>query len=267
MSKSIEFIVENPKPFSNYLKKFNSISNTVLFEIDGNEMVFITKASNEERSIVKYCKASFTETEFQCLKKFNHRIKIGIYNISRLIRIMDQFGGKFEFNVKYDELSGKDQQIDYAAISILLKNNELKFNIDCVSLNIFRYISDEVWNNTINKIDSITSFYFSKENIEKVISLCDLDKENKFIEFKNINENIYAKGRSFEYLLSPLPTNKTANLSFYKDQFYKVDVENYTVKLGTDRMIFDSEDTNTVTVISKVEKDSNYDEVDEDPFK
>ena len=92
MSKTIEFTVKNSKSFSAYLKKFNSISNTVLFEVDGKDLSFITKAPNEERSIVKYCKSSFSESEFILSKKFDYRIKIGIYNISRFIKMMEQFG-------------------------------------------------------------------------------------------------------------------------------------------------------------------------------
>ena len=265
MAKTIEFVVENSKPFSTYLKKFNSIDNTVLFEIDGEDLSFITKAPNEERSIVKYCKSSFSESEFTLSKKFNYRVKIGIYNILRFIKMMDQFDGEFQFIIKYDEIVG-DGKTDYAGISILLKNNDLKFNIECTSLSIFGYITDELWENTISKIDSLISFDFTKENIEKINSLCELDKEYKFIEFKNKNGNLYAKGKTFEYLLVPTLPDIDLNLAFYKDQFDKIDLENYNVQMGLDRMVFSSRDTNTISVISRTEGNENYDEKNKDPF-
>lgn len=265
MAKTIEFTVKDPKSFSTYLKKFNSINNTVLFEVDGKDLSFLTKAPNEQRSIVKYCKISFAESEFKLKNNFDFRIKVGIYNISRFIKIMEQFGGEFQFIIKYDDII-IDMKPDYAGISILLKNNELKFNTDCVSLSIFRYISDELWKNTISKVDSKVSFDFTKENIERVNSLCELDKENKFIEFKNKNGNLYAKGASFEYLLVTTLPNVDLSLTFYKDQFDKIDVENYIVEMGSDRMLFTSRDTDTISAISRTEGDDNYTEKSEDPF-
>jgi len=262
--KTIEFTVKNSKSFSAYLKKFNSIDNTVLFEVDGKDECFISKSPNEERSIVKFGKSPFSESEFEPTKKFAYRIKIGVYNISRLIKIMEQFGSEFTFTIKYDEIIS-EKETEYAAISILLKNDDLKFNTECTALNIFRYISDDLWNNTISKIDSLIDFDFTKENIEKVNSLCELDKEYKFIEFVNKSGHLYAKGKSFEYLIAPT-TNANSKITFYKDQFYKVDVENCHVQMGADRMLFTSRDTDTATVISMVEKDDNYDEKDENPF-
>lgn len=262
--KTIEFTVQNSKSFNSYLKKFNSIDNTVLFEVNGENESFVSKSPNEERSIVKYGKQYFSESEFTPSKKFSFRVKIGVYNISRLIKIMEQFGKEFKFIIKYDEIINGEEK-EYAAVSILLKNDDLKFNAECTSLNIFRYISDDLWNNTISKIDSLVSFDFTKDNIEKVNSLCELDKDYKFIEFVNKNGNIYAKGKSFEYLIAPT-SNVDAKITFYKDQFYKVDVENCHVKMGEDRMLFNSRDTDTSTVCSMVEKDENYDDKDEDPF-
>jgi len=263
--KTLEFTVKNSKSFSAYLKKFNSISNTVLFEVDGLDESFISKSPNEERSIVKFGKSSFSESEFTPAKKFTYRIKIGVYNISRLIKIIEQFGTEFQFILKYDEIVGDKEEKDFGAISILLKNDDLKFNAECTSLNIFKYISDDLWANTISKIDSLVSFDFTKENIEKVNALCELDKEYKFIEFINKGGSLYAKGKSFEYLVAPT-SNVDAKITFYKDQFYKVDVENCSVQMGADRMLFTSLDTETATVISMVEKDDNYDDKDEDPF-
>lgn len=264
MEKTIEFIVKDSKPFTTYLKKFDSIDNTVLFEADLSKLSFITKSSNEERSAVKFGEISFQEAKFEIQSKEKCRIKIGIYNISRLIKIIDQFQGEFKFIIKYDEIIS-DKKKDYAAVSILLKNKDLKFSNECTSLNIFNYISDELWNNTIKKIDEIISFEFSKENIEKVRALSELDKEYKLIEFNNKEGNLYVKGKSFEYLIVP-STNIKVNISFYKDQFDKVDVETSDVIMGEDRMLFSSKDTITDIVISRVEGNDNYEDKDNNSF-
>ena len=46
----------------------------------------------------------------------------------------------------------------------------------------------------------------------------------------------------------------------YKEQFEKVDMENYDVDLSDDRIVFKSKESRTITVTSMVEKDEKYDE-------
>ncbi len=265
MVKTIDFIVKSPKTFTNYLKKFSVIDNTALFEADLKDKCFLTKSPNEERSAVKYGMLKFNDSGFETSCKDETRIKIGVYSIPKLIKIIEQFGNSFNMTLKYDEIIGNNNQKDYAAISILLKKEDLKFNDDCTSLSIFKYISDELYTNTIRKIDSITTFELTKETIEQIRSLCELDKDHKLIEFKSKNGGIYAKGKSFEFLICT-SSSPDASITFYKDQFDKVDVENCKVTMGSDRMLFCSLDTNTEIVISRVEGNENYDGKQEDAF-
>lgn len=265
MAKSIEFNVKTPKVFTSYLRKFATIDSTVLFEADLESSRFVAKSPNEERSIVKYGALPFSDAGFEIKSNPSVRIKIGVYNISRLIKIMEQFGDQFQFIIKYDEINGSDGQKDYAATALLLKNNDLKFNIECTSLKIFKYIADELYQNVIRKIDEVIAFDFSKENIEKVRALSELDKEFKFVEFKGKNGNLYAKGKSFEFLISP-GSCADASITFYKEQFDKVDIENCKVSMGTDRMLFSSTETSSETIVSRVEGNESYDGKEEDAF-
>jgi len=264
MAKTVEFTVKNSKPFTSFMKKFASIDNTVLFEADFANSKFVAKSTNEERSVVKYGELSFSEAEFEGAKE-KARIKIGIYSIPRLIKIIEQFAGEFKFVIKYDEIMNNNEK-DFAATSILLKDDELKFNIECTSLNIFKYISDDVWNNTIKKIDQVISFEFSKENIEKIRALSELDKEYKLVEMVNKEGNMYVRGKSFEYLLVPTSTNADMAITFFKEQFNKIDIENLTVTMGLDRSLFSSNDTTTDIVIARAEGNDNYDDSDDLPF-
>jgi hypothetical protein len=264
MAKTVEFTVKNSKLFTSYLKKLASIDSTVLFEADLEKSQFIANSPNSERSIVKYAVLSFLEGGFETKTKTSERIKIGIYNISRLIKIVDQFNEDFQFIIKYDEIIGNNQK-DYAAVSILLKNQNLKFNNECASLNIFKYISDDLYQNTIKKIDEITSFEITKDTIEKVRSLSELDKDYKLIEFCIKDKNLYVRGKSFELFISP-SESPNSTISFYKDQFDRIDVENSKVIMGLDRMLFSSTDTSTETVVSKVEGNENYEENSTDTF-
>jgi len=263
--KTIEFNVKENKQLINFLKKFPAVDNSVLLEINGKKQLFVANTYDSERTFVKRVINNFSDTNITIKNKFEDTIKVGIYNIPRLIKILEQFNKEFEFIIKYDEIINKNNEKEYAALSILIKNKELKFNNECSSLNVFNYIPEETWNNVICNIDSNMEFELSKENMDKVSSLCNLDKDYKFLEFKCKNSNIYVKGKLFEYLLSTCKSSDHL-LEFYKDQFNKIDIENYTVKMGSDRLLLISRDSDTTVVMSKVEKNEDYEETNEDPF-
>lgn len=256
-AKKIEFSAKNVKAFQTWLKKFVSIDTALLLEVDENESTFLAKTYNEERSVVKFSKIKFDEAGFTVKKsKDPQRVKVGIYNIARLMKVMDQFGdGEFSFVINYDEIVG--DTTEFAGITLLLKNKDLKITVECTSLNIFKYIPDELFEDRIAALDTVVAkFELTHANIEKVNSLCSLDNEYKFMEFKN-SENIYVSGKTFDLLIGENPGGKTteASINVFKEQFQSIDTEDYDVKMGEDRLVFSSTDGATTTVISMVEKD------------
>jgi hypothetical protein len=257
MNKKIEFSAKNVKAFSTWLKKFASIDTALLLEVDEVENLFLAKTYNEERSVVKFSKIKFDEAGLKLKPSAEpKRVKVGIYNIARLMKIMDQFNDEeFTFTINYDEIVG--ETTEHAGLSLLLKNKNLKMTVECTSLNIFKYISDELFIDTIAALDDVVAkFELSAPNIEQVNSLCNLDSEDKFMEFKNA-ENVYVSGKTFDLLIGENPSgeNQESSINVFKEQFESIDVENYHVRMGEDRLVFASSDDNTTTVISMVEKD------------
>lgn len=251
--KTIEFTAKNVKNFTNWLKRFSIIDNSLLLEIDPVDLSFIAKTYNEERSVVKMSSIKFDDAGLLTKSiKDTKRIKIGIFNIPRLTKIIDQFNdAEFTMTIEYQEIiSEKDSQ--YAAEKILLKNSFLKMSVDCTSLNIFKYISDELFTKNIATIDIISSFKLSKSNLEKISVLNNLDNENRFMLFKFKEGKINVSGKTYDLLIEEKDTSDT-KLSIFKDQFISLDTENYIVNMGDDRLVFTSSDSNTIIVISKAE--------------
>jgi hypothetical protein len=260
--KQIEFTSKNVKPFTSWLKRFSSIDTSLLLEIDEKDSKFLAKSYDEQRSIVKYSEISFADAGFVVKKKEAKRIKAGIYNISRLMKIMDMYTNtEFSCVFNYDEiLSGENK--DYAATSIKLLNKDLKMTVECTSLNIFKYISDELFTGTIAAIDQVITFNLSRELMNKVYTLCILDNDDKYMSFFSKNSSVFVKGKSFEQLLytDAVEGNlEDTKLDISKEQFEKLDDENYVIAIGEDRMVFTSTDSITTSVISMVERDENYD--------
>ena len=251
-SKKIEFQAKNVKAFTSWLKRFSSIDNSLLLEIDEKNSSFIAKTYNEERSVVKMSSINFDDAGLLCKPgKESKRIKVGLFNIPRLIKIIDQFNdAEFTLTVNYDEVIGDDQLTNYAGKDIQLKNKTLKMSVDCTSLNIFKYITDDLFKGTIAVIDAVGEFELLKATIEKLNSLCVIDNEHKFMEFKFIDGEIVAAGKSFQLVLEERKELANASINIFKDQFANVDIENYNVELGEDRLVFKSKDSETTTVIS-----------------
>jgi hypothetical protein len=253
VKKTLEFNAKNVKAFTGWLRRFVSIDNSLLLEIDEKTSTFIAKVYNEERSCVKFSSIKFNDAGLTT-KVFSDpkRIKVGIFNVPRLIKIFDQFSdAEFTMTINYQDLVSEDSSIQYAGESILLKNDTLKMNVDCTSLNIFKYISDELFKDTIMATEIVGTFELTKSNLEKVNSLCILDNEHKFVDFKFVQNKVYVSGKTFEYFIEKAKDVKDACLSVFKSQYANVDIENYSVDLGDDRLLFKSKDSNTVCVLSK----------------
>ena len=264
MAEQVKLTANNVESFTNWLKKFSLIDKSLLFEIDEGSKEFIAKSYNEERSVVKMSQITFDDAGMSAKdsEKNPKRIKFGIYDISKFIKILDHFQDEFEIVFKYDEVLS-DQESEYAGTSILLKSKTLKISIECTSLNIFKYIPDNMFKNKVAKVSAKTIFELGKENIQKINSLCSLDKDYKFMEFLNDKNKVFAKSKTFELFLEKSDTSDDIKLDILKDQFTKIDLEDYKVELGDDRLVFSSTKTDTITVISEVEKDERYDEKSE----
>jgi hypothetical protein len=251
--KTMEFTGKNVKVFTDWLKRFALIDNSLLLEIDQEKSMFIAKTYNEERSVVKMSSLDFEKAELISKDtEASYRIKVGIFNIPRLIKIMDQFNSaEFTIKIEYQELVG-DNDTQYAAEKLLLKNKYLKMNVDCTSLNIFKYISDDLFTGTIAAIDSLGEFNLSKESLEQINTLNALDNEHRFMEFKFKNDEIFVSGKTYELRIGEIKGDEIA-LSIFKEQYASLDNENYIVNLSEDRLIFKSNNSDTTTVISKAE--------------
>jgi hypothetical protein len=249
--QTIEFTAKNVKAFTNWLKRFASIDNSLLLEIDEKTSQFIAKTYNIERSVVKMSKINFDDAGLTAkVSKDPKRIKAGIFNISRLIKIIDQFSD-MEFNIIIDfqELISDDSNTQYAGEKIHLKNKNLRMEVDCISLSLFKYLSDQKFVEAIATTDVIGKFELSKTNIDKINSLCVLDNENKYMEFKFVDNEVFVSGKMFELSICEI-TSQNASINLMKEQYLDIDVENYNVELGEDRLIFKSKDSDTICVLS-----------------
>jgi len=260
MAKTVSFTGKNAKTFSAWLKKFSSIEKSLLIDIDEANQCFNAKSYNEEKSVVKFSKISFVDAGFTHKSSGNPQlIQMGIYDVVRVMKSLDHFSaGEFTMDIQYNEVL-VESTTKLAAASLLLKSASLKMKIGCSSLKVFNYISDDLFLNHIANTNVITLFDLPNVTIERISSLSDLDKEYKFLEFLVKDKKVFVKGKVFELDIANNGDEK-ALITIYKEQFSKLDNETYSVKFGDDKLVFESKDSDTFTVLSMVVKDEKYEE-------
>ena len=122
--------VEKPQKFNDFLKRFSSIDNSLLMEIEDG--VIKAKSYTPEKSVVKYSSIPLDEI-FSEFSDINEPIKIGILNLDKLANSFKFFGeGEFEFILEYDKVGA-----DNAGTGITLKNNSLKIDFEIKEVLLF----------------------------------------------------------------------------------------------------------------------------------
>ena len=118
-------------------------------------------------SSIKFDEAGFTVKDGTESK----RVKVGIFNIPRLIKIIDQFqDAEFTLTIEYQELVGEGET-QFAAEKNLLKSKMLKMSVDCKSLNIFK--ANPLFP-TLGRAAITFKVFFSNFNKFKLLSLLNI---------------------------------------------------------------------------------------------
>lgn len=260
MSK-IEFKGDDVAPLTTWLKRFSIIEAGVLLEIDTETSQFIAKSYSEDRSIVKMSNISFADLNLTTSNRpIDKRIMVGIFDITKIQKTLAQFTKNFTLTINHQKSVDDSGNENNAGLSIIIKDDILKAGWTCTSLSIFSYISDEKFKNVISNLDQedVITFDLKKEYRERILTLCDLDKEYGKMSFKVAGKKIYVRSSTFELSLGII-SHENFIFPLAKKHFAQTDAENYQIELGASRMILSSSDSNTVTVIGKLDE-NEYDD-------
>ena len=101
---------------------------------------------------------------------------------------------------------------------------------------------------------SVVDFVLSKENQNRILSLSTIDSDHKLLTFDVKEGKVSSLGKSFHLNLLNLE-NKSGetNISLYKQQFAYLDREDAIAYVSDDRIVFNSIETDTKTIIGKAD--------------
>lgn len=240
--------VEKSQKFNDFLKRFSSIDNSLLMEIEDG--VIKAKSYTPEKSVVKYSSIPLDEI-FSEFSDINEPIKIGILNLDKLANSFKFFGeGEFEFILEYDKVGA-----DNAGTGITLKNNSLKIDFQCASLKLFTYITDDILQTITDTSASKVDFLLPKEQQAKISSLFGIDSDYSKLSFNKKGNEVLAEGKNFKLQIvdSGVDTKDDTELSVFKHHYAFLDREDSIVHIADEKLVFLSNESDTKMIIGEAE--------------
>ena len=278
-------------PFVSYLKTFAKVRSSLLLEIDTSQKAFVSKVFSEDRASVLYSAISFEDCNMTVLSNDSekelagNRIKAGILiQLPKFIKIVERLGADldkdgnsdFKVNIEYDKLLNSDGTVDYIVTSITFASALLKMKMDGFRISELKYLSDETFNNVVFNVQDQYSFDLSPETIATIIKTSDIVKIDPrkdtlvfFVDGKDVFvKDLVPEGKqpNFVYQIGTLDEvpDYEIRIPIFREKFIQMmdkSTETFRVIMGrrktngsyiVDRILFDSEDSQTKVVISKV---------------
>jgi len=245
-TKTLKAQLTDANEFTNFLKKFSSISGSLLIELDGNYLK--AKTHTPERSVVKASKIELSRI-FN-IESVDEPIIFGVYSVDKLINSFSHFNGTdLTFTIKLEKTPEGNVGTD-----LVLQGESLKIQFVCASLRLFTHITDEMMDRIADTSSSEVNFVLTKELQTRINSLTKIDSDQKLLTLNVNGGNVNARGNSFELnLLGIENTEANLDLSVYKAQFAFVDKEDAMVYMNEDRLIFHSLESETKMIIGKAD--------------
>ena len=283
------------EPFTNYLKSYSRIRESLLLEIDTTQRAFVAKTFTEDKSAIRFASITFDEANVKIVSddgetdRGETRIKVGILlQLKKLIQIVERFGSEtdkdgnsdFEINISYEPYVDQNKNVNFVSTQLQFKSSTLKMKMDGFRITELAYLPDDVFANNIFNLSDAVSCEISGDKISDIAKISEIIKldprkdalvffvEGNVLSVKN-QGNSKEKEPDFVYKIGEfdIEPDYEIHLPVNREKFIKMlDKTSETFKLilgkftvngsnAVDRVLFDSTNTTTKIVISGL-KDS-----------
>lgn len=244
-----KFKIKSPGNFISFLRRFSPLpEKALLLELTPDSIK--AKGHTPDRAIIKYSKMALADVLEGTVP--GDLVKIGIYDIGKVINIFKHFGEGDEvfLDLKYDD-SGED----VIGTEMKFYTSNLKITMDCADISLITYISGEMLKRilTATKDGAILEFPFKREYFSKVNSLCGMDSATDSFHIMVNAGVVRVKGKSFEYEIEKSVKGSDIDFAFYNSHFGYIEQEQSMFHVGPDRMLVKSQESDTIIVVAKVE--------------
>jgi hypothetical protein len=185
---------------------------------------------------------------FQFEKPLEETVKISFFSGSRLLNCLSYFN-PHNLSAEITAFKDEDDGVIYAE-KITLIDNQLKIDLHCqdISLGFTSMTSDQV-SRAFDLSTKNFEFKLSTEVLTKITALLPLDKSELFTIYSD-SQGVHAKSESFDLIIDDNYTEEKAPCKVFKSFLQKVDKETYNISVCENKMVFVSEDSNTMAALN-----------------
>ncbi len=236
----------NVQEFTSLVKKLLVIDKFIFLKI--NEENITSSVFFEKKDAVKYVRLNLEEL-FQIDEKIPGTIKISFFNGHKIIAALSHFTrGEVSGEIIYAKHGD-----EYIASDFVVFNDKLQIKLFCSDPSLaFMEMTEPQLKTAFNTTAAASQFELLIAQADEINSLFNLDKETETFKIGLTSDGIKIIGENYDNII----TNKSEikgsleNVTVYKKYFDLLDKENYTVSVCENKIVFESQDTETKMTIA-----------------
>ncbi len=246
----LKFRITNSQNFVSFLKKLKLVDKSVPLEIE-RENIF-AKVKTSDKSVIKYVEIPLADVMEGSIPE--ERLKIGILEIGKLMDVFKYFGPEEDLNVYIDS---QLYDGDLIATKLKFSSSSLDIFVKCADISLLGYIDDKIQKTIHTTEGSEVSFDVTRETFQKISSLTGIETNSEeLLNFDFKDDGVTVRGNSFQYQILDTPAEgfkESKVFTIYKNQFSYIDQESSDIHFHENRILFKSNDSDSVIAIGLVE--------------
>jgi hypothetical protein len=242
----------NVEVFRDFIKKLVSIDQFIFIKMDDKSVS--SSVYFPQRDAVKKTVSDINDL-FELEKDLGLTLKVSFFDGNKVISALNQFSEDFiSGKIVYTKIAD-----EYIASDFVLFNKTLKINLFCSdpSLNFMDMTADES-KRAFGISESMFKFKLDVDKQSTINSLFKIDKDHDFFylstEAEGTENNVILKGDNYQSILTSdvtlLDDSGNSKVQVYKKYMALLDKELYTVNVCPNKIVFQSEETNSVLTIA-----------------
>lgn len=257
--------------FKDFLTKLVSFDKNIFIKID-SDMVK-SHLYLENKDAVKIVSVN-TSDVFEFSKPLENEIKIVLQNAKDIITALNFFTTD---NVKGEIMYSDSPDGSLSATSFLLENDEEKFRLFCLDPN-FGFIDmtdDEV--NAVFETDALNTdpdsdqtyfvnFELTHDMLKKIDSRLRINKNESKFTFQIVGNKVLIVTKNYELTVSDkadVVSKEVENVTLFQKYLSLLDKENYRVFLCSNKIIFESQVSDTKLAIASSSEEADLDDMED----
>ena len=230
--------------FINFVNKLKLIDSFIYFKIKDNNV--ISTVYLPQRDAVKHHSVPFGSIfQTQEVPNLDKELKIAFFDAGRIVDAFKQF----EADAIRCEIEFIENEQDLVASAFRIYNDELEITLSCSEPSLgFKDLTSDQVDAIFSKEQSAFQFPIDNHSINRLKSLFNLEKDETF-DIKSNGNGVEVKGKTFNVVISQ-SADGDGNATLYKKYLSLLDKEEYKVHVSSNKVVFDSNESETLLTIS-----------------